>query len=214
MSITFKGKNIKDLYKSGTISVIPNILSTEKVPTNEFEKNYANGIKINGKDINELANSPYVDYTSGNNLYTNNVGYKHISVYGATKTGAKGANGWTCDSKHNGGSGGAGGDAVKFGILKYPINGSNTNTTFNGTSISINIGNTNLLTANSGGTGGKGNDATKRLIALGPAKECANDGSTGSKGANGTYTSNTSISTPLPAGENRENFVRIYFHYQ
>ncbi len=212
MSITFKGKNIKDLYKSGSISVIPNILSTEKVPTNEFEKNYANGIKINGKDINELANSPYVDYTSGNNLYTNNVGYKHISVYGSTKTGAKGANGWTCDAKHNGGSGGAGGDAVKFGILKYPINGSNTNTTFNGTSISINIGNTNLLTANSGGTGGKGNSAgSKKEVGI---TYCNSDGNTGSKGANGTYTSNTSISTPLPAGENRENFVRIYFHYQ
>jgi len=215
MSITFKGKNIKDIYKSGSVTVIPNILSTERAPSNEFEKNYPNGIKINGKDINEQANSPYMDYTSGNNPYINNVGYKHISLYGRTNAAGSGGSGSNCNNglSRGGGPGGYGGVEATYGILKHPINGSNLNINFTTSSTIINIGNTNFLTANNGQTGGRGNDAGKNSDGVG-GKKCANSGNRGGQGANGTVICNTGTAVQLPTSEGRKNFVRIYFHYE
>ena len=70
MSFTFQGKNIQYFYKNGSISVIPKFLTTEKAPTNEFEKNFPSRIIINGKDVNEQAISPYYDNTTTiNDLY-------------------------------------------------------------------------------------------------------------------------------------------------
>ena len=215
MPITFKGKNIQDLYKSGTKNIITNALTTEKAPENQFEKNFANGININGTDINEQAISQYIDYTSGNNIYINNVGYKHISLYGRTNAAGYGGSGSDCNNgRHRGGgAGGPGGIEATYGILKHPINGSNLNINFTTSSTIINIGNTNFLTANNGQTGGRGNDAGKNSDGFG-GKKCANSGNQGDRGANGAVICNTGTTVPLPTNEGRKNFVRIYFHYE
>lgn len=239
MPFTFQGKNIQDLYKSGLISVIPNnILSTVKRPVYDFEKNYPNGIKINDKDINEQAVSHYIEYNSGDNVYTNNVGYKHISLYGRTTTGPTGSPGDDCNSDlrdRGGGPGGYGGPPVDFCIQKIPIGTSNIRINFanDNTKQEVSIGNTIILTGNRGGIGGKGNSIGKILVAAGPAKQCkdenANRGNTGARGnvtCNvGSYntgltpvyienkTDLSHYSVPSDMGVS-EKYIRLYLHYQ
>jgi hypothetical protein len=158
MSFTFQGKNIQDFYKSGPISVIPKFLTTEKVPENEFERNFPTGIKINGQDINEQAISTYTDCNATTTVSC--TGYKHFSAYGQGGTGGSGGKGGdnSCRSAGNGGSGAVG---AKFGILKYPLN--------NATTITINIG----------GNGGPGSNTTNNGSAC---KTYGNNGGTGGTG--------------------------------
>lgn len=233
MSFTFQGKNIQQLYKTGTITVIPNFLNTLRIPYNEFEKNFANGIKINNQDINEQAVSEYIDYTSGDNVYTNNVGYKHISIYGRTTKGPSGSNSGDCksDTKNRGGAnGGSGGPPIDFGIQKIPIGLNNNikiNFPDNNLKQEVSLGNTVILTANQGARGNNANSPGRD----GPtgAKYCANSANNGNTGLRGNVicnvgTCNTGL-TPVYAGDTishysvptgmyiSEKYIRIYLHY-
>jgi hypothetical protein len=235
MSFTFQGKNIQDFYKSGPITVIPKFLTTEKAPTNEFEKNFPSRIVINGKDINEQAISPY--YDNATNIPC--TGYKHFSAYGQGGYGGSGGNGGysnygkTCKAS-NRGYGAGGGLGAKFGILKYPLNGANT--------ININIGTNGNNGGNSndgkeckkyGGTGGKGGAGNATSIIINGTTIVSGNGGDGGNGGNaGTTKSNgnsgnaggagntflisgardAKSSVPEPASKSNNPQVRIYLH--
>jgi hypothetical protein len=217
MSFTFQGKNIQDLYKTGNTNVISGVLKTLRAPINEFEKNFANGIKINNQDINEQAVSQYMEYTSGDNVFTNNVGYKHISVYGRTTKGGRGSNSGECksDTKNRGGAtGGDGGGPVDYAIQKVAIGTSNIRINFESNiKHVISVGNTVILSANQGAVGNNANSPGRCNTLTG--KECCNSGANGNTGAVGTFTSNVgSYNIDLSNMYIAENYIRLYLHYQ
>ena len=188
MPITFKGKNIQELYQSGSKIIIANALSIENPPTNEFEKNFPNGIKINGKDINELAISKYTHCNT--TIAVPCAGYKHFSAFGRGGTGGSGGRGG--DNKcHGPGNGGAGGLGGTFGILKYPLPvGTNTiNVTIGGAGGSGGAGNSGQ-TCRKYGDGGDGNSGNQTLIAIGGSSIAAGLGGGGGGGGNGATSSN------------------------
>jgi hypothetical protein len=234
MPITFKGKNISEIYKSGSKTIIPNGLTTERAPSNEFEKNFPNGIIINGKDINEQANSPYTDCDKTTSVTC--TGYKHFSAFGRGGRGGSGGTGgdnkgcaW---GKGNGGSGGSGGLGGTFGLLKYPLNGANTiNITMGSTGNSGNKGNSGD-TCKKYGDGNKGGSGNQTLISVSgtdiisglggeggsggngaTSKDDGNRGGSGITGSTWCRDSNYDAKSKAPISSD-DSHVRIYFHYQ